>query len=127
MRIAVSRTFVAAATTVLGVWPVAAQPAYAEFPDPRLKAGREIWMETCRPCHTADFAGAPKVTDAAAWEPRLRKSRETLYEHALKGFHGPMGTEMPPRGGNAKLTDDQVRAAVDYMVALAIRLGARPK
>ncbi|MGH8616888.1 MAG: c-type cytochrome [Burkholderiales bacterium] len=125
MHTAVCRSLVAAAT--LCAWPAAAQPAYPEFPDPRLKAGRVVWIETCRPCHTADFAGAPKVTDKAAWAPRIRKDRETLYQHALNGFHGPLGTEMPPRGGNARLSDDQVKAAVDYMIALAIRFGASAK
>ena len=42
-----------------------------------------------------------------------------LYEHALNGFFEPVDTEMPARGGNAALSDDEVRAAVDYMVALA--------
>ncbi len=38
-----------------------------------------------------------------------------LYTHALDGFTGPAGM-MPPRGGNTALTDDEVKAAVDYMV-----------
>ena len=41
-----------------------------------------------------------------------------FYKSALGGLTGPKGTQMPPRGGNDKLTDDQVRSAVDYMMAI---------
>ena len=94
------------------------EEAYPQFDGERLQLGRQIWLDTCQVCHTSDIAGAPHVTDSAAWAPRLAKGKDVLYQHALEGFHGPLGTEMPPRGGNAQLTDEQVRAAVDYMVAL---------
>jgi cytochrome c5 len=97
------------------------EEAYPQFEEEQLRLGREVWLETCRVCHTSDIAGAPLVTDRIAWAPRLEKGMDVLYEHAITGFHGPMGTEMPPRGGNAKLSDEQVRAAVDYMVALVQR------
>jgi len=92
---------------------------FPEFPDPRLKQGRAIWLGTCEACHAHEVAGAPLVTRKAAWAPRLAKGRDALYRSALGGLTGPMGTQMPPRGGNDKLTDDQVKAAVDYMMALA--------
>jgi cytochrome c5 len=95
---------------------------YPEFEEPSLKLGRAIWMDTCIACHTTDIAGAPQVTDVSAWAPRVRQGKQLLYEHALNGFHGEKGTEMPARGGNPALTDDQVRAAVDYMVALVANL-----
>ena len=41
-----------------------------------------------------------------------------LVRSALGGLSGRKGTQMPPRGGNDKLTDDQVRAAVEYMIAI---------
>ena len=40
-----------------------------------------------------------------------------LHEHAINGHFGPKGTMMPPRGGNDALTDDEVKSAVNYMVA----------
>lgn len=95
-----------------------ADEEYPQFDAPTLRLGREVWIETCLACHTTDIAGAPEVTDAAAWAPRIEQGKEVLYRHALEGFHGPAGTEMPPRGGNSALSDDQVKAAVDYMVAL---------
>lgn len=99
-----------------------AQDEYPHFDEPALKLGRAVWVETCIACHTTDIAGAPQVTDAQAWAPRIAQGKDVLYEHALNGFFGAQGTEMPPRGGNSALTDDQVKAAVDYMVALVSTL-----
>ena len=50
------------------------------------------------------------------WRDRVVKARSTLYDHAINGFFGPEDTYMPERGGNAGLSDDEVRAAVDYIV-----------
>jgi len=104
---------------------VAAAPAwvqaqgYPEFADPRLKSGREVWVGTCMVCHTEPASGAPQIADKAAWAPRIAKGKATLYRSALGGFTGPKGTEMPARGGNASLSEEQVRMAVDYMTAAA--------
>lgn len=97
--------------------PAGAQK-FPEFPDPRLKQGREIWLGTCEACHANDVAGAPLVTNKTAWAPRLTKGKDVLYTSALSGLTGPKGTQMPPRGGNDNLTDDQVKAAVEYMMAI---------
>ena len=48
----------------------------------------------------------------------MAKGKEALYKSALGGLTGPKGTQMPPRGGNDKLTDAEVKAAVDYMMAI---------
>ena len=106
------------ASCALGGGAAVAESEFPEFPGKQMQLGRRIWLDTCQVCHTTDIAGAPLVTNPAAWAPRIEKGRDVLYEHAINGFHGPMGTEMPPRGGNAQLTDEEVRAAVDYMVAL---------
>jgi cytochrome c5 len=98
--------------------PAAAAQKFTEFPDARLKQGRAIWLATCEACHANDVAGAPLVTNKAAWAPRVAKGKDALYKSALGGLTGPKGTQMPPRGGNDKLTDVEIRAAVDYMVAL---------
>jgi len=97
--------------------PAAAQ-SFPEFPSPRLKEGRSIWLGTCEACHAHDVAGAPLVANKAAWAPRLSKGKKALYKSALGGLTGPEGTQMPPRGGNDNLTDDAVRKAVDYMMAI---------
>lgn len=104
----------------LAMSPADAQK-FPDFPDPRLKQGRAIWLGTCEPCHANDIAGAPLVSNKAAWAPRLAKGKDALYKSALGGLTGPKGTQMPPRGGNASLSDADIRAAVDYMAALVTR------
>ena len=96
--------------------------AGGEFPrydDPHLSHGREVWVANCMTCHGYGIAGAPNPTDQSAWAHRLEKPRETLYQHALNGFFGPDDTMMPARGGNPDLSDDEVKAAVDYMATVA--------
>ena len=63
-------------------------------------------------CHATGVAGAPKVGDKAAWAPRVATGEDTLVKHAISGIRA-----MPPRGGNANLSDAQVRAAVEHMMA----------
>lgn len=77
-------------------------------------AGKSTFNKVCSLCHAVGAAGAPKPGDKADWGPRIAQGKPTLYKHALGGFTGKKGT-MPPRGGGASLSDDQVKAAVDYM------------
>ena len=70
-------------------------------------------------CHAANVAGAPKPGDKADWGPRIAQGNDTLYKHAIEGFTGAKGM-MPPRGGGSTLTDDELKAAVDYMVAQSL-------
>lgn len=77
--------------------------------------GKATYEQACGACHAAGVAGAPKFGDAAAWKDRIAQGNDTLYEHAIKGFTGKGGV-MPPKGGFANLSDDEVKAAVDYMV-----------
>jgi len=78
--------------------------------------GKGVYGKTCAMCHAAGVAGAPKPGDQADWGPRIAQGNETLYKHAIEGFTGAKGM-MPPRGGGSSLTDDEVKAAVDFMVA----------
>ena len=78
--------------------------------------GKKVYDTTCMACHAAGVAGAPKFGDKAAWGPRIAQGIDTLHTHALKGFTGKAGM-MPPKGGNMSLSDADVKAAVDYMVA----------
>jgi cytochrome c5 len=80
-------------------------------------AGKKLYDATCQACHGAGIAGAPKFGDKAAWAPRIKQGSATLYEHALKGFQGKTGM-MPAKGGSSA-SDDEVKAAVDYMAAAA--------
>lgn len=86
----------------------------APIAEPVTLSGIEAYA-SCAACHTAGIAGAPKTGDVAAWSARISQGLETLYEHAIVGFQGAAGI-MPAKGGNTALSDDSVKAAVDYMV-----------
>ena len=79
--------------------------------------GQETFEASCKACHgaTSPIPGAPKVTHNDDWAPRIAQGEETLFKHALEGFTGKAGM-MPPKGGNSTLSDDDVKAAVQYMV-----------
>ena len=96
------------------VGAAAAPPAVSAVPGPN--AGEAVWKQNCEKCHGAGGLGdAPPIGDEAAWSARIDQGSDVLLRHALEGFTGSIG-EMPPRGGNPSLSDDQVRAALAYMV-----------
>lgn len=76
--------------------------------------GEATYNAACVACHGTGAAGAPKTGDAAAWAPRIAQGIEALYAVAL---NGKPGTAMMAKGGNASISDDDTKAAVDYMVA----------
>lgn len=94
--------------------PPAAEPAAVADSSP----GKGIYNKSCALCHSVGAAGAPKPGDLADWAPRIAQGMDVLYQHSIEGFTGAKGV-MPPRGGAASLSDDDVKAAVDYMVAQA--------
>jgi c(7)-type cytochrome triheme protein len=87
----------------------------AAHPSWSAQSGKDTFSKTCTVCHTPGIAGAPRFGNTADWTPRVAKGVSALYQSAFKGT----AKGMPPRGGNASLSDDEVKAAVDYMVAAA--------
>ena len=77
--------------------------------------GKAAYELGCVACHGAGIAGAPKFGDKAAWGPRIAQGKDTLHQHAIKGFQGKTGI-MPPKGAQTSWPDDLVMQAVDYMV-----------
>jgi cytochrome c5 len=77
--------------------------------------GAGVYNTACLACHASGVAGAPKVGDVAGWTDRIAQGMDILYDHAINGYQGPAGV-MPAKGGNASLSDEEVRAAVDHMV-----------
>ena len=76
-------------------------------------AGAEAnYKKTCATCHAIGVAGAPKLGDTAAWEPRIAKGIDVLYQSAVGGM--PPG--MPAKGMCFTCSDDDLRSIVDYMV-----------
>jgi len=83
---------------------------------PSSRNGQQVYQTTCVACHDAGIAGAPKLGDKGQWAKHIAKGLDTLYASALNGIQGGAGA-MPPKGGNPALSNAEVRAAVDYMVA----------
>jgi len=77
--------------------------------------GKTVYEGACAACHASGVLGAPKFGSGAEWAPRIKRGVGALYESALHGT--PKG--MPPKGGRDDLSDSDVKAAVDYMVAQA--------
>lgn len=92
--------------------PAAAAPA-AKVAGAGAGTGEALYKQVCMACHAAGVAGAPKLGDKAAWEPRLKTGLEALKTSAIKGKNA-----MPPKGGSAA-SDADVHAAVEYMVNAA--------
>ncbi len=71
---------------------------------------------SCAACHDAGIAGAPKMGDKAAWAPRIKTGKDALYKIAISG---KPGTGMVAKGGATNLSDADVKAVVDLMMAKA--------
>lgn len=102
----------------------AAAPAPAEAAAPAPAAteveatnevGKKVFGSTCSLCHASGAAGAPIFGNKADWDPRIAQGMDVLYKHAIEGYTGAKGV-MPARGGSTTLSDDDVKAAVNYMV-----------
>jgi cytochrome c5 len=111
----------AAPATPPAAAPAAATEPAAPAPAPApaagggdLALGEKVFGANCVSCHGAGVLGAPKVGDKTAWGPRVAQGKETLYTHALGGFK-----MMPAKGGNPALKDEEIKAAIDYMVSKA--------
>lgn len=87
-------------------------PAVAASTGPR--SGEEVYNTACMACHSTGAGGAPKVGDAVAWADRIPKGIDVLY---AAGTDGIPGTGMIARGGCAACSDEEIHAAVDFMVA----------
>ena len=72
--------------------------------------GKTVFEANCKACHGGLIPGAPAVGKKEDWAPRIKQGKDTLHKHALEGFNS-----MPAKGGNSSLSDDEVKAAVDYM------------
>jgi cytochrome c5 len=81
--------------------PVAAAP----------KSGKEVYDGVCFACHASGVLAAPKFRDQADWANRIAKGKEALLQSAINGLNN-----MPARGGNPNLQDEELKAAIEYML-----------
>lgn len=80
-------------------------------------SGRDIFLQNCAACHVNGVAQAPRVSSRREWEPRLATGRQSLLNSVLRGKGG-----MPPKGGNASISDAQATEALDYIVGRVLEL-----
>ncbi|MBI4203760.1 MAG: cytochrome c5 family protein [Betaproteobacteria bacterium] len=73
--------------------------------------GKAVYSQVCAQCHAAGVAGAPKTSDKGAWAARIASGREAMLAAVLKGKGA-----MPPKGGNASLSDAEAKAAINYIL-----------
>jgi cytochrome c5 len=98
-------------TTAVSTTMAQADTAAAAEQGPR--TGEQVYQQFCSTCHKTGVANAPKFADKAAWEPRIAKGKDVLYQSAMNGV---AGTAMTPKGSCMNCSDDELKAAVDYMV-----------
>ena len=103
--------------------PAEEKPAQEAKPEPEAKPaesaaadGKKVFDGLCFGCHGANSAipDTPRITHKDEWAPRIKKGKDTLFKHAIEGFTDK--GMMPAKGGNTALSDDEVKAAVTYMV-----------
>ena len=87
---------------------VAAPPAAGGAP----RSGDEVVSAVCAGCHNAGVMGAPIIGNKGQWGSRIAQGKSTLYTHAIGGIRG-----MPAKGGCGTCSDDEIKAAVDVMIA----------
>ena len=104
-----------AGTPQAGQDPAAQAPLQIAQAEEPADKGKKVYDTACVVCHQTGVGGAPKIGDKAAWADRIAQGEATLADHAIKGFQGKTGM-MPPKGGRADLSDEDVKAAVSYMV-----------
>ncbi len=80
--------------------------------------GKTVYDGLCVACHATGVAGAPKLTETEDWKVRAAQGMKVLQDHAVKGYTGKKGV-MPPKGGNDKLSDEDIKNAIKFMLSQA--------
>jgi len=76
------------------------------------RSGKEVYDASCGACHASGVMNAPKFGDAASWSARLGNGVDGLIKNAIGGTAGGM----PPKGGCGNCSDEEIGAAVNYML-----------
>jgi cytochrome c5 len=101
MRLSLARPLL----LTFGIGACAAAPAWAAD-------GKAVYDKTCVACHASGVANAPKLGDKAAWSARVATGKDALLASVVKGKGA-----MPPKAGAADLKDEEIKAAIDFMLS----------
>ena len=74
------------------------------------RSGADVYTLRCHVCHEGGLNDAPKIGDAAAWQPRLEKGMDELLRTTKEGLN-----LMPAMGTCMTCSDTELRAAIDHM------------
>lgn len=85
-------------------------------PFPKVKSGKQVYATVCKACHDSGTSGSPRISDPIAWKSRIARGKAYLYASAINGKGA-----MPARGGVPGLRNEEVMAAVDFVVAQVAR------
>lgn len=102
-----------------GAEAVVSSPASASLPAPADEGpGAAIYNKACTTCHASGAAGAPRLADKAAWKHRMAQGVDQLLHTAIDGKGA-----MPPRGTCMDCSDEDLTAAIEYML---VQVGFEP-
>ena len=81
------------------------------------ESGQMIYHQTCVVCHGSNGKGAvPGAPDFTSKNSPLNKSDAILLQRIENGFQSPGSPmAMPPRGGNPKLTNHDLKKVLKYI------------
>jgi cytochrome c5 len=80
-------------------------------------AGESIYYQTCVNCHGRDGTGRMRIPDLTGKDGALNKPEAELVKNTINGYSSGSRSYMPPRGGNASLTDQDIGNAIRFMKA----------
>jgi glucose/arabinose dehydrogenase/cytochrome c5 len=86
-------------------------PSRADLEGQDQRQGAIVYRTICASCHDGGLNGAPRRKKPGDWRARLLQGRSLLYQHSIDGIGA-----MPPRGLCDNCTDEELRAAVDFML-----------
>ena len=74
--------------------------------------GGSTYRMVCSSCHGSGVFDAPTLKDKADWKPRIAKGMDALYAPLTNGRCQKFVRDL-----RKDLTEDNIKAAIDYMVA----------
>lgn len=78
------------------------------------RTGKQVYESVCIACHGTGASGAPKFGDKVWVELEKKEGLKELVKDAIKGERA-----MPPKGGCAECSEEEIRAAIQFMIDAA--------